>query len=439
MNVLQMSFLAPPVEELTWDVIVAQIGPVILAFGWLTTLFLILWIAWSAYRLLKMIDYVSGIQWTFLQVTIPPDAEETPKSMEILYDVLGSIHKSPDLVEQYFDGYLEAWYSCEIQCTQGVARYILVIPAAHRQTFEGVIYGQYPRAEVKEVEDYTLRYKYSDLREKFDMFGTEIVLANEDVFPIKTYRSYEDSLSEGDTYVDPHQSLIEAFTSLNPGEEMWVQFLIRPLDAKRLEKYNKDGEKKVAEISGQAKEDELPVISRVAGFFLDLPGQLLTAAISGTTASSEKEEAPKLFRLFNPVDEAKMKGILQKISQNNFKLKIRVIYIAPPGQLQKPSIGRTIGAFKQFNTLHMNSVKPDNATKTNGPNYVMREVRRKLRERSILLHYQWRDMWGIEAGYWMSAEELATLYHFPAKHVRSPSVQRAKAGQRTPPQNLPYA
>jgi hypothetical protein len=95
--------------------------------------------------------------------------------------------------------------------------------------------------------------------------------------------------------------------------------------------------------------------------------------------------------------------------------------------------------FKQFNTFHLNSFKPASDSKTNGPQYFMRERRRYWREKKIFLEYQWRDMWGYEAGQWMSTEELATVYHFPVKYVRAPGVERAKAGREAPPENLPYA
>jgi hypothetical protein len=107
------------------------------------------------------------------------------------------------------------------------------------------------------------------------------------------------------------------------------------------------------------------------------------------------------------------------------------------GQLHKPNISRAIGAFKQFNTFNMNSFKPGSETKTNGPNYVFKQWRRYMRKRKVFLNYQWRDLGVYNDGYMMSAEELATLYHFPVKYVKSPSVERSKAGVGAPPDNLP--
>ncbi len=416
----------------------SALGPSLFAFGWILLVFLILWIGWSTYLLLKMNDYVSAIQWTFLQIRLPDLSEETPRSMETAFDIWGGIHKSPDLNEKYFDGYIEAWYSCEIEIRAGQVRYIMVVPTAHRRIFEGVIYGQYPRAEITEVEDYSLRYNWRDLRTKFDIYGTEIDLTKDDFYPIKTYKSYETPLAENDRYVDPHQGMIEALAAVGPGEEFWIQILVRPLSGSQTEKWKDKGEAEVAKISGQEKKQGPSLASQIGDFFMAIPGEVMSGFLKGPGEESKKKEELK-FKLFNPVDEAKMKGILQKVSQNSYKVLIRGIHIAPPGQLQKPSIGRLIGAFKQFNTLNLNSFKPDSKTRTNGPNYIMRDARRKFRERSILLKYQWRDMWGIDAGRWMSAEELATLYHFPVKYVRAPGVQRSKAGLHSPPDNLPYA
>lgn len=410
----------------------------VLAWGWLLVVFLVLWLAWETYKVLKMLDYVNAVEWTFLQITLPDNAEQTPKAMQHAFDVWSGIHKSPDLVEKYFEGYLEAWYSCEVQCTSGKARYIMVVPANHRKFFEGVIYGQYPSASVTEVEDYSQTYQWQDIGKKFDIYGAEVDLTKEDIYPIKTYLEYEDPLAPEDRFIDPHQSLIEAYTNVKPGEEYWYQVLIRPMAGQDIEQWATEGEEAVRKISGQAKEKEPGILTRLKDFTVALPGELLQVILSGKPLEAEKKDEKATLRFFNPVDEAKMKGIVQKISQGGYKTKIRVIHIAPPGELHKPNISRAIGALKQFNTFHLNGIKPDEATKTNGPNYVLKQTRRRFRQRRILLYYQWRDFWGYTSGKWLNAEELATLYHFPAKWVKAPLIQRAKAGLQSAPENLPY-
>lgn len=415
-----------------------QVSQLAFIFGWMLVLSSALWITWAVYMLIKTIDYVIAIEWTFLQITLPLDAEQTPKAMEHAYDVWGGLHKEPDLVEKYFEGYLEAWYSCELQCTPEKIRYIMVVPTNHRRFFEGVIYGQYPSAEVKEVEDYSLNYKYQDLGKKFDMYGTELIFTVDDIYPIKTFLEYEDALAPEERFIDPHQSLVEAYSNVLPGEEYWLQILIRPISGKSITSWAKKGEDEVKKISGQAKKEKPQGWAKVRATLAAIPGDLISIISTGKLPEGEEDEKPQL-RFFNPFDEAKMKGILQKTSKGGFKTKIRIIYIAPPGKLNKPNISRAIGVFKQFNTYHLNSLKPDPETKTNGPGFILKKTRRAFRARKILLLYQWRDFWGVDSGLMLNGEELATLYHFPAKWIQAPGLQRAKSGLQSAPDNLPYA
>lgn len=414
-----------------------QFGPTILTFGWLLVVWMIFWIAWKTYLLMKMIDFVSAIEWTYYQVTLPDETEETPRSMEGLFELVGGIHKNPDFNEKYFDGYLEAWASFELFCTKDFAKFIMVVPTAHKRLFEAIVYGQYPKADIKEVEDYTLRYNYKDLRKKFEIWGADMVLSSDDILPIKTYREFEASLAERVPFVDPMQITVETLTNLEAGEEFWVQIMVRPLDADVIIDWEKRGEKEIAKISGQAKKEKPGIFENFKNFMFAIPGELLTILFRGPV-DFEKEKDEKVLRFFNPVDEAKMKGILEKISRNGYKVKMRLIHIAPVGQMKKPNIGRGIGTFKQFNAWHLNGFKPD-SNKTNGPNFIMRNRRRLWREKNILLNYQWRDFFGTDAGQFMNAEELATIYHFPVKYVSAPTVERAKAGRQAPPADLPYA
>lgn len=417
--------------------IIVQLVPLLLAAGWLMLVFMLLWIIWNTYLLLKRIDYFSAIQWTFLEVTIPPDSEETPKSMEIFYEVIGGMHKEPDMTEKYFDGYVEAWISCEIMCTPGQARYFIVTPTAHRQLVEGTLYAHYPRAEIREAEDYTQRYNWRGIRQTFDVWGTEIILSEDDIYPIRTYIEYETKLAEEDKYVDPHQAIVEAFTNISPGEEYWIQLLVRPVAGKTIKEWAKRGHEQVSKISGQAKEKPATIRSRFLDWMLAFPTDFMSALLKGGAEVDMKDEKPTL-RFFNPVDEARMKGILQKTSHTGFATKLRVVHIAPVGQLKKPNIGRGIGVFKQFNTFHLNGLRPDPKSKSNGPNYILREPRRYLRERKVFLQYYWREIWYGD-GKMFTPEELATLFHLPSKHVKAPGLARAKSGLHSPPQNLPYA
>lgn len=417
---------------------ITQLADVLLAWGWLILVFLALWIAWETYLYLKHIDYVSGIQWTFLQITVPEDSAQTPKAFENAVEVWGGIHKDPDLIESLFEGYFLPWYSCEIQCERNRARYIIVVPSGHAKFMEGVIYGQYPTAAVAEVEDYTQEFTYRNIEKTFDMWGSEMVLAKDDFYPIRLYREFEDVFAEDDKFIDPHQALIETFTNVNEGEHFWIQILVKPMAAKVIEAWAEKGQDRIVELSGSKKEKKPNWIQAIGGFFMTIPSEILQTVLSGPLEPEEMKKDEKKFKIYNPSEDAEMKGILQKVSRSGFKTKIRVMHFAPMGKLHKPNYGKAVGVFKQFNSFNLNSLKPSSSSKTNGPNYILKQSRRRYRKRKILLDFQQRDFWGDASGDMMSAEEIATLYHFPIKYVRAPAIQRAIAGLGSPPTNLPY-
>jgi hypothetical protein len=418
--------------------VLVSIVNVVLAWGWLFVVILLLWIIWRIYLNVKMIEYVSAIQWTFLQVTVPEESEQTPKAMENAFDTWDGIHKNPDLIERFFEGYLEAWYSCEIYCTKGKAQYIMVVPTVHRTFFEGVIYGQYPQATVTETADYTRRYAWQGIDKEFDLYGAEIILSNDDYMPVKTYHDYEDTLAEEERFVDPHQALVEAYTNIEANQEFWVQILVRPIDPKTVQAWEESAEAVIDELAGKEPVKKRGIFRTLWEGLLDFFRDLVFAAVNGPLEAKRPGSDGTSFPRVSEADRAKADGILRKVSHGGYKTKIRVIHLAPLGELHKPNISRAIGAFKQFNTYHLNSFRPDPDTKTNGPNYIAKIWRRYWRKRRILLYYQWRDFWGIDAGYFLSGEELATLYHFPTKYARAPSIERSKAGLGSAPENIPY-
>ncbi len=413
-----------------------QLGIALLTWGWLLIVIIVLWIAWEVYIFIKHIDYVSAIQWTFLQITVPDDTPQTPKAMEQAFEVWGGIHKNPDLIEKYFEGYMLAWYSCELQCTRNKVRFIMVVPTVHRKFFEGVLYGQYPAASIVEVEDYAQDFGIKDLEKTFDMYGTELIFTKEDYYPMRTYLEYEDALAEDDRYIDPLQSLIEAFTTCEEGEHYWFQMLVKPVDAKEISKWSTTGQDKILKLAGREKKSKSGILSMLTSTFISIPGELLKVAAGNVSEEKKKEKKERLF--MTPAEQDESKGILQKVVRSGFKTKLRIMHIAPAGKLHKPNVSKTIGVFKQFNSIHLNSLRPDPATKTNGPNYILKTTRRNWRKRKILLEYLYRDFWGDTSGKMMTAEELATMFHFPSKYAKSPSIERSTSGLGSAPDNLPY-
>ena len=420
----------------TLGTLVVALAPALLTWGWIFVTWLVLWLAWEGYLLQKRNDYFDGMQWAYLQVQIPELTELTPKSMDNIIAVMSGMHKNPDLAEKYFEGYLEDWYSLEMQCLKGRVRYIVVVPQARRQFMEGVIYGQYPTAQITEVEDYTKEFHVDGIRTEFDLYGTDIWLSQPDCYPIRTYQMYTDKLAPKDKFVDPHKALVEAYTNLHPGEQIWLQVLVRPVGGRLIDEWSKKAEAEIARIRGVAGKIQGGIFKRAARGTARFLGNILRqlGGLTPEASSSEDEEV----RFFDPVETAKMEGILQKTVREPFQTVIRIVYVAPLGQLHSPSLGRIMGALQQFNTLHLNSFQRDASTNSRKPDYFFKEHRRAFRERMQYYYYRIRWLGGVTRGMMMTAEEIATVYHFPAKWVRTPGLERPKSGVHAAPKGVPF-
>lgn len=417
--------------------LIATFAPALLTWGWLFVLFYTLWLVWHLYKFIMLLDYIGSIKFTVLQVTLPDTAEQTPKAMENAVALWGGIQKTPDLYEELFEGYIEAFYSLEVQCTSDRVRYFMVIPEVHRQFFEGVVYGQYPEAQIREAPDYALRFDPLRVRQDFEVYGTDMIFVKSDVYPIRTYTQYDDPLAPNDRFIDPHQALVEAYSNVNPGEEFWFQVIVWPTRPERTAKWVAQGEKEIARITGRGQEAGPGLWGRIRSFLTVLTRDAFQVALGGRPAGGGAIPTKGSdIHFFDPVETAQMEGILHKSSREAYPTCVRVIHIAPKGKLHKPNIGRAIGGFKQFNTFHLNSFKPNPVTKSNGVDYIMKERRRAFRERQILAFFRWRDpSSGVKM---VTAEEIATLYHFPTRWVTAPVLERAKAGTYSAPDNLPY-
>jgi hypothetical protein len=66
------------------------------------------------------------------------------------------------------------------------------------------------------------------------MAGGEFVLIKDNIYPIKTYETFE---------ADPMDSLLSAYSRVMTDEKMSLQILISPLNEKQLKKMRKESEK----------------------------------------------------------------------------------------------------------------------------------------------------------------------------------------------------
>ncbi|OGZ43728.1 MAG: hypothetical protein A2719_01415 [Candidatus Ryanbacteria bacterium RIFCSPHIGHO2_01_FULL_45_22] len=368
--------------------------------------------------------YKTTTPWTFLEIKIPREILRGPKAMEQIFSSLHSFISGPDVwYDYYWIGEVKLWYSFEITSFGGDVHFYIKTPTKHKNYVEANIYAQYPDIEIEEVDDYTLRMPstYEGLgRAGYELWGTELKLEREDVYPIRLYEEFE-TPSEYST-LDPISSLIEVLNSLRPGEELWIQLLLSPANSSWQE--------------------------RGARFVKEFQKNTRIVIETGDTKKVTVDRSPG--------EELALKAIEHNISKPGYQTMIRYVYLAPSAIYSKntPWYG-VLGAFNQYSSKAHNSFRHNGMVRTAVLWYYypffFPTWRQKYRRDKIYNKFRNREM--AESGFFtllrtkstissshfiLNTEELATIYHYPSNIVlTAPSIKRIESRKVSSPAQLP--
>lgn len=377
-------------------------------------------------------QYLNKISWVLLEVKIPKEVVKTPKSAEQIFVGVQGTETKGNLIDQMLKGRVQEWFSFEIVGIDGFVFFYIYTQIQFRNLIEANVYAQYPDAEINEVEDYAKEFELDRLGKDFDLWGTDLSLVKPDPYPIRTYTYFDyDPATDVERAIDPLASLTEVMSGLKPGEQIWFQTLIKPVD----DTWRKQGEELVQKLMNRKPKAKNSILGSVLGTLTGFLGELVSA-LSAPPAPSKgesKEEKTSLLHL-SPGEQEAVKAVENNISKLGFASKIRFIYIAKKEVFTRSRISSIFGAIKQFNSLNLNGFKPDNRTKTK-IDYLMIKQREMYRKRWLLEGYKKR-MFPANT-YVLNTEELATVYHFPGTAVTTPTMPRIEAKKGTPPPTLP--
>lgn len=417
--------------------------------GWIPVLvvflkgFLWIWINERQARFMMTVNPV------LLAIDVPKTTEQTPKAIENFFAHMLGAHSTITKKEFYFEGKIHPVFSFEIVSIEGYVQFLIHVWDKYRDLVEAEIYAQYPDAEITEVEDYTKNspeHKWPWPAKEWASWSCEFILKKPHFYPIKTYKEFEDSVSG--EFKDPMAGLLEAMAKMRQGEQLWLQFLIQTV----AQDWQAPGEKLVKKLIGAKVKEKESGFSKVMAY----PFGALEQIFNGLTGwqkpeEKKKEDAPSLMLYLSPGERTVVEQVQKKLSKIGFKAKIRCIYIAPRKTIRVGAIvGLIRGAMYQFSAQDMNNFKFNGETLTkydyswqmNPFFYYLSLTFYKtvdVRVRENFEAYVYRSIWRGAPIYILNTEELATLWHFPALTVKSPTVKKSEAKRAEPPLSLPVA
>ena len=435
-----MSFsLFPSVAIPSWLSGILQSIWTVWGYTWWIVLPLIAMIIfWEAWLLHLHHKFISSIKWTLLELKVPRDVLKTPKAMEQIFATAHAPYSyGIRFYEKYIKGIDEYWFSFEIVARAGETHFYLRTPEQFRNMLESAIYAQYPEAEITEVEDYLETMPHVLPNKDIDISGFEEILRHEPYLPIRTYLQFEDQ--EDERRLDPIAHLMEAMGKLEGDEQLWVQLLIRPTG----EEFKEEGEEAVRKIMGlEEKEEKGGGIGFDLGFSLgDAVGAPFRhPGLEPREHKEEKSNAPQGRIVLTPGEKEIVEGVQMKVSKLAFEATYRFLYINKPATGGSGNHLDSIhGYVRQFNTQHLNSLRPDKATTP--ASYAVRGLFKKTR-----IHWRKRLLWEHYRHILLShgahhnvlnIEELATLFHFPISTVRTSELEKIESRKGSPPATLP--
>lgn len=355
-------------------------------------------------------------KFVLLELRMPREVLKTPQAMETVFASLNVAGGEGTWWKKWWWGKTRSWWSLEIASIEGTIHMYIYTRQSMRRGTESFLYAQYPEMEIIEAKDYS-RMRDPSMPE-FTMDAFEYKEGQSGVIPIRTYVDYgiDKPGLKVETQVDPLAQVFELLGSIGPGEQIWLQMIIRVAARERYR-----GAKNASGKQYALKDESKEIVDKL-----------------------RKETVNPISGIPNPteVQKERIAAIERNMGKLLFDVGMRVIYSAPKGQ-GKGMGGPLLNMWKPINSPNYNSIDPSGAWSGKYNDYPWEDIGGKRKRRDnfeAVEFYRYRSFFHPPyRGHWMtmSTEELATIFHFPSSIVKTPSLDRINSNRSAPPPNLP--
>ncbi len=235
----------------------------------------------------------------YLHIVIPQGTEGDPKLeskfQEMLINLRNTLTGKRIGLEYYgFDQY---------------TYFFIVVEDSLFETIEGLIYSNFPDAEIKEADDYTKLFDAS----KRALAGAEITLRHSDTYPIKTYDMFEE---------DSASRIFSMISKIGANDQVWVQIIAEPQDDTGWFHFTRKWSRRMAEMK-----QAFSIRDRL------------------------REEGRK------GIHAIRREKAVEKTKVKPYRVSIRCAYIADDAETARRKLQAVISAFTQYNDRDINGFR----------------------------------------------------------------------------------
>lgn len=388
-------------------------------------LFKYFWITWMHYIRYK---FWFSQEMILLEIQLPGEVTKSPKAMELFLTALWNSGGEVTFIKRLWEGSFRAIWSLEIASNEGSVNFYLHMRKAFRNIVEARLYGQFPEAQVREVDDYTRSVPFN--LNEYELWGTEFRKANEpQALPIKTYTDYKLDLDPDEEFkVDPISNVLEYMATIGKGEYLWFQIIAKA--RKKDEWYG------FYDTKNDAYKD---------GFKAGLKKLMQGAAErAGSLVKDEASKAQAQARgmtLMTSGEKLKLEAMERSIEKLLFECGIRIMYVAKKENFRGTVIGGIPRFFDAFKSNEFNGLNPTRwHASLDYPWQDFNNIRRNAFKDKLFFLFQNRAYFYVpidQVPVFLTVEELATLWHFPSSGIRTPGLNRVASKRSEAPPDLP--
>lgn len=412
----------------------------LLAIGWIPILGVLVWgfsHIWVDY---KQEQFEHHKKWVSLEVKVPQQSIQTPKGMENFFSNLAGTKSGVTWKEHWLIGKEQGRFSFELISRGGQISFVIRCWDQFRDIVEADLYAQYPDAQISVIDDYAKDMPDQYPNDHTEMFGGELILGKPSYLPLRTYDDFEHQGEKDNRFKDPLLPILELMGKLTPGENLWIQIIIKPPED---DAWVKEGLKYLGAVMGkEEKKHKKSMMEEATGMVSALPMEVVRQIVgfeAGKGGGAEKKNDD--FRMFKLTSAEKIQidHVAEKVSKVGWRAKIRWVSTGPKGKFRKGLMAAGMkGAFQPFSSPLLNSLG------VHGPSvpkddYFWQAWSMPAKQTRLVKRFRNRSFSAGSTPYVLNAEELASLWHFPSADARTPVLTQLGSRRSEAPTSLPFA